>query len=72
MSVEELRARERAGWTLAILGFVALLGVIALFVAINPPGWSAIGPLGTLGLAGYGFFRALQVRMVRWRKESRV
>jgi hypothetical protein len=70
MSVEQLRARERAGWTLAVLGFVAFLGVIALFVVINPPGWGAIGPIGTLGLAGYGFFRALRARMVRWRKEG--
>ena len=70
MTAEQLRARERAGWTLAILGFVAFLGVIALFVKINPPGWGAIGPLGTLGLAGYGFFRALRARTVRWRKEG--
>jgi hypothetical protein len=70
MSVDELRARERAGWTLAVLGFVAFLGVIAIFIAINPPGWGAVGPIGTLGLAGFGFFRALRARAVRWRKEA--
>jgi hypothetical protein len=71
MTVDELRRRERAGWTLAVLGFVAFLGVIALFIVINPPGWAAIGPIGTLGLAGWGFFRALRARTVRWSKESR-
>ena len=70
MTIEQLRARERAGWTLALIGLAAFLGVIALFVAINPPGWAAIGPIGTLSLAGYGFFRALRARTVRWRKES--
>jgi hypothetical protein len=71
MTVDQLRRRERAGWILASLGFVAFLGVIALFVVINPPGWAAIGPIGTLGLAGYGFFRALRARSVRWRREGR-
>ena len=70
MTVDQLRARERAGWTLALLGLAAFLGVIALFVVINPPGWAAIGPIGALGLTGYGFFRALRARTVRWRKQS--
>lgn len=69
MTADQLRRRERAGWTLALLGFVAFLGVIALFVVVNPPGWAAIGPIGTLGLAGYGFLRAFRARTVRWRKE---
>jgi hypothetical protein len=71
MSVAQLRGRERAGWTLALLGFAGFLGVIALFVVIHPPGWAAVGPIGTLGLAGFGFFRALRARSVRWRKEGR-
>lgn len=70
MNVHQLRARERAGWTLALLGLAAFLGVIALFIVIHPPGWAAIGPIGTLGLAGFGFFRALRARTVRWRKEG--
>lgn len=70
MTVDQLRARERAGWMLALLGLAAFLGVIALFVVINPPGWAAIGPIGTFGVAGYGFFRALRARSVRWRKEE--
>jgi hypothetical protein len=71
MTVDQLRRRERAGWTLAVLGFVAFLGVIALFVGINPPGWAAVAPIGTLGLAGYGFARGLRARSVRWRKEGK-
>jgi hypothetical protein len=70
MSVEQLRARERAGWTLALLGLAAFLGVVALFVAIHPPGWAAVGPVGALALAGLGFFRGLRARTVRWRKEA--
>lgn len=70
MTVDQLRARERAGWMLAVLGFGAFLGVIALFVVINPPGWAAVGPISALGLAGYGFYRALRARTVRSRKES--
>lgn len=70
MTVEQLRARERAGWTLAGVGFVAFLAVIALFVVIHPPGWGAVGPIGTIALAHYGFFRALRARMVRWRKQG--
>jgi len=70
MSVEQLRARERSGWMLAVLGLVAFLGVIALFVVVDPPGWGAVGPIGTLGLAGWGFVRGLRARSVRWRKEA--
>lgn len=70
MTIDQLRRRERAGWMLAVFGLAAFLGVIALFVVINPPGWAAVGPIGTLGLAGYGFFRALRARTVRWRKEG--
>jgi hypothetical protein len=70
MTVDQLRARERAGWTLSVLGFAAFLGVIALFVAIPPPGLAATLPVGALGLAGYGFFRALRARTVRWRREG--
>lgn len=71
LSVEALRARERGGWTLAVIGFAAFLGVIALFVVVEPPGWAAIGPLGTLAIAGYGFVRGVRARAVRWRKEAR-
>lgn len=68
MTVDQLRARERAGWVLSFAGLAAFFGVIALFVVINPPGWAAVGPIGTLGLAGYGFFRALRAKTVRSRK----
>ena len=70
MTIDQLRRRERAGWTLAILGFAAFLGVIALFVVTNPPGWGAVAPIGTLGLSGYGVARGLRARSVRWRKEG--
>ncbi len=69
MTVDQLRARERAGWMLSLVGLAGFLGVIALFVVINPPGWAAVGPIGTLGLSGYGFFRGLRARTVRSRKE---
>ena len=68
MTREQLRARERSGWVLVLLGVAALLGVVALFVAISPPGWAAIAPIGSLALAGVGFFRAIGARSVRWRK----
>jgi hypothetical protein len=70
MTIEQLRARERAGWTLTGVGLAAFLGVIALFVAISPPGWAALGPIGALALAGTGFFRAVRARTVRWRREG--
>ncbi len=69
MTVEQLRARERSGWTIALLGGVAFLGILALFVVISPPGWAALGPISALGVAGYGFVRALRAHAVRSRKE---
>ncbi len=68
MTREQLRARERAGWWLSVLGLAAFLGAIALFVITNPPGWAAIAPVGAFTLAAAGFFRALGARNVRWRK----
>lgn len=70
MRVEALRARERGGWTIAVLGFAAFLGVIALFVVVEPPGWAAVGPLGTLAIAGYGLVRGARARAVRSGKRA--
>ena len=70
LSIDALRSRERWGWTLSIAGLVLFLGIIALFVKINPPGWAALGPIGALGLAGYGFARGLKARTIRLRKSS--
>jgi hypothetical protein len=71
MTIEQLRRRERSGWMLSLAGLAGFFGVIALFIVINPSGWAAIGPIGALGLAGYGFARGLRARAVRWRKEGR-
>lgn len=68
LSVEQLRARARSGWTLAIVGLLAFLGTITLFIFINPPGWAAIFTVGSLGIAMYGFGRGVKARNVVWRK----
>lgn len=68
MTCEQLRARERSGWWLVLAGLAAFLCVIALFVAISPPGWAAIAPIGSLALVAVGLFRAIGARTVRWRK----
>jgi len=70
MTVDQLRSRERTGWVLTIVGLLAFLGVIGLFLVIQPPGWGAVGPLGALALTFVGFARALRARTVRSRKES--
>lgn len=71
MTADQLRRRERVGWALTTLGLAGFLGVIALFVVVNPPGWAAVGPLGTLGIAVYGFLRALRAKAMRLRKEGK-
>ncbi len=68
MTLVQLRSRERSGWLLTFGGLAAFLGVIALFVMINPPGWGAIAPIGALTLTFVGFARALRARTVRFRK----
>ena len=68
LTPDQLRARARSGWTLCFVGLIAFLGTIALFVVINPPGWAALAPLGTLALTFYGFARGLRARNVLWRK----
>ena len=68
LTTDQLRARARSGWTLAIIGLIAFLGTIALFIVINPPGWAALAPISTIGLAMYGFARGLRARNVLWRK----
>lgn len=70
MSVEQLRSRERSGWVMALTGLVGFVGLIALFTTSNPPGWAAIGPIGALGLLGYGFIRGYRARMLRWRRTT--
>lgn len=70
LTTDQLRARARSGWTLAIIGLIAFLGTIALFVAINPPGWAAVAPIGTLGLAMYGFARGLKARNLLWTRST--
>lgn len=71
MSLDQLKSRERAGWWIAVGGLFAFLGVVALFVFNNPPGWAAIAPLGALTVACVGFVRGLRARSVRWRKFGR-
>ncbi len=65
MSIDQLQARERSGWMLALAGLIAFLGVITIFVLINPPGWAAAAPIGTLALTMYGSARGLRARSVR-------
>jgi hypothetical protein len=68
MSVEELRARARFGWTLAILGLLVFFGTIVLYVMLNPPGWAAIAPISTFGVATYGFGQWIRARNLVLRK----
>jgi len=68
MTLPQLQARERNGWILTVGGLAAFLGVIVLFVMLNPPGRGAIAPLSALALTFPGFARALRARMVRFRK----
>lgn len=69
MTVAQLRSRERSGWNLTLLGLSGFLGIVALFIWISPPGWAAVGPIAMIGLACYGFGRAIRARAVRFRKE---
>jgi hypothetical protein len=71
MSLEQLQSRERTGWWIALGGLFVFLGVIAVFLFQNPPGWAAIGPLGAMAVACVGFVRGLRARSVRWRKFGR-
>jgi hypothetical protein len=71
MTMEQLRGYERTGWLLVGAGLVALIGVVGLFIVINPPGWAAVGPISALAILFAGFFRAVRGRNVRFRKFGR-
>lgn len=64
MSVEQLRARVRSGWKMALAGLAAFIGFMMMFAFLNPPAWMAIAPVASMGVAIYGFAKGVQANNV--------